>query len=290
MVAVMTSILRRLVVLFLGLAAVILSSSCTVPVPSAAGPRLYVLDCGTIGPLDPKLFGLAANEIKGTAVWLAAPCFLVVHSKGTLIWDVGHISDAGISGDGGEVVQRDVFRARRRLRAQLADLGYSVEDIDYLAMSHHHSDHTANANAFVASTWIVQQPEYDVMFSDASARLRVPYRALEKAKRIALNDADHDVFGDGTVVVKSAPGHTPGHQVLFLKLSKFGPLLLMGDLYHLREQKVLDRVSTFEFDGAMTRRTRRSVETFIAESGAQAWIQHDPLTYSSLKKAPAYYD
>jgi len=34
--------------------------------------------------------------------------------------------------------------------------------------------------------------------------------------------ADHDVFGDGTVVIKFAPGHTPGHQVLSLKLANTG--------------------------------------------------------------------
>lgn len=39
------------------------------------------------------------------------------------------------------------------------------------------------------------------------------YEKLEHAKKIVLNDADHDVFGDGTVVIKTAPGHTPGHQM-----------------------------------------------------------------------------
>jgi glyoxylase-like metal-dependent hydrolase (beta-lactamase superfamily II) len=98
------------------------------------------------------------------------------------------------------------------------------------------------------------------------------------------------VFGDGTVVIKTAPGHTPGHQMLFLKLKKFGPLLLMGDLYHFPEEKTLDRVPTFDFDAAMTRATRKKVEAFVKETGATAWIQHDPATYAPLKKAPQYYD
>ena len=33
-------------------------------------------------------------------------------------------------------------------------------------MSHYHADHTANANAFAKSTWIVQQAEYDMMFKE----------------------------------------------------------------------------------------------------------------------------
>jgi glyoxylase-like metal-dependent hydrolase (beta-lactamase superfamily II) len=159
-------------------------------------------------------------------------------------------------------------------------------------MSHYHADHTANANLFAASTWIVQQAEYDIMFSEAEVGIRMPesYRDLKAAKRITLNNADHDVFGDGTVIIKTAPGHTPGHQMLFLRLAHFGPLLLEGDLYHLPEEKTLDRVPTFDFDGAMTRATRKRVDEFVAETGATMWIQHDPPTNAALKKAPDYYD
>jgi glyoxylase-like metal-dependent hydrolase (beta-lactamase superfamily II) len=162
----------------------------------------------------------------------------------------------------------------------------------YMAMSHYHADHTANANLFAGSTWIVQQAEYDIMFSETQVGIRTPesYKDLKDAKRIALKNADHDVFGDGTVVIKTAPGHTPGHQMLFLKLRNSGPLLLLGDLYHLPEEKTLDRVPTFEFDAAMTRATRKSVDTFIRQSGAKSWIQHDPVTYAPLKKSPQFYD
>ena len=98
------------------------------------------------------------------------------------------------------------------------------------------------------------------------------------------------MFGDGTVIIKTAPGHTPGHQMLFLRLKHFGPLLLAGDLYHLPEERTLDRVPTFDFDAAMTRATRRKVDAFLAETGAQMWIQHDPATNAPLKKAPQFYD
>jgi len=122
--------------------------------------------------------------------------------------------------------------------------------------------------------------------------IRTPdsYRELKDAKRIVLKNADRDVFGDCTVVIRTAPGHTPGHQMLFLKLRNFGPLLLMGDLYHFPEEKTLDRVPSFDFDAAMTRATRRNVDAFVRQTGAQAWIQHDPATYAPLKKAPQFYD
>jgi glyoxylase-like metal-dependent hydrolase (beta-lactamase superfamily II) len=259
--------------------------------PEVSGPKLYVLDCGTISPMDPALFNLKKEEIKGD-VSFASPCYLIVHAQGTLVWDVGQVPDAKIKDDGTEAVEQDILKATRRLSTQLAALDHPIDGINYVAMSHYHADHTANANAFVKSTWIVQQAEFDMMFKEGQIGIRSPdtYKALRDAKRITLNNADHDVFGDGTVVVKSAPGHTPGHQMLFLKLARFGPVLLEGDLYHLPEERTLDRVPTFDFDAAMTRATRVKVEQFLKDSGAQMWIQHDPPTYAALKKAPEFYD
>jgi N-acyl homoserine lactone hydrolase len=276
---------------FAAMALAIGAHPASAAAPKVTSVRLYILDCGTISPMDPKLFGLEAKEIKSDASFVS-PCYLVVHPKGTLVWDVGQVPDQDIKDDGTEATVQGILKAKHRLLPQLAALGYQPKDITYLAMSHYHADHTANANLFAGSTWIVQQAEYDVMFSDKQVGIRTPdsYKDLKNAKRITLNNEDRDVFGDGSVVIKTAPGHTPGHQMLFLKLKKFGPLLLMGDLYHFPEEKTLDRVPTFDFDAAMTRATRKKVDAFVKQTGATAWIQHDPATYAPLKKAPQYYD
>jgi glyoxylase-like metal-dependent hydrolase (beta-lactamase superfamily II) len=269
---------------------VTLASLCAAKPASVTRLRLYIMDCGTIMPMDPALYSLKAEEIKGDTGFVT-PCYLIVHPKGTLIWDVGEIPDKDIPDDG-TVVAQSVFRASRRLSTQLHALGYEPQDITYLAMSHYHADHTANANMFAKSTWIVQQADYDMMFSTADISIRAPatYQDLKTSKRITLNNEDHDVFGDGTVIVMTAPGHTPGHQMLFLRLAKFGPLLLAGDLYHLPEERSLDRVPTFDFNADMTRATRKRVEDFLKANHATMWIQHNPALNATLKKAPEYYE
>ena len=139
------------------LAALLLAAALTAGCaqkPVAAGPKLYILDCGDIRPMDPTLFGLKKEEIAGDASFVT-PCYLVVHPKGTLVWDVGQVPDAQIPDDGTEVVVLDLLKARRKLAPQLEALGVKVGDVDYLAMSHYHFDHTANANLFAGSTWIV---------------------------------------------------------------------------------------------------------------------------------------
>ena len=269
----------------------VIGCGSAIAAPAAKELRLYVFDCGTIAPGDPKMFNLTREEIHGDGGF-ASPCYLVVHPKGTLMWDVGQVPDAAIPGDGTEGVRNGVLKARKKLVPQLAAVGYEPKDITYLAMSHYHGDHTANANLFAASTWIVQKAELDVMFGSKSIAMATPddYKDLKSSKRITLENADHDVFGDGRVVIKSAPGHTLGHQILFLRLEHFGPLLLAGDLYHYPEEKTLDRVPTVDVDANLTRASRKTVDAFVKRTGATMWIQHDPATYARIKKAPAYYN
>jgi glyoxylase-like metal-dependent hydrolase (beta-lactamase superfamily II) len=180
----------------------------------------------------------------------------------------------------------------KSLKGQLAAAGYAPKDITYLALSHYHYDHTANSNDFANATWLVRQVERDAMFAEKPPDMvqRTTFNALKNSKTVLIKTDDYDVFGDGLVVIKWAPGHTPGHQVLYVRLAKTGPVLLSGDLYHYPEELRLDRVPTFDVDTAQTRRTRAAIDAFLKKNRAQLWIQHDIIANGALKKAPAFYD
>jgi len=258
------------------------------PAPPTS-PRLYVFDCGDIRGLDPTAFRFKKEELAETD--FVVTCYLIVHPRGTLMWDVGVIPDSAFKADGAPVTEgRSTMKTP--LKAQLAAVGYQPADITYLALSHYHSDHTANANQFAASTWIVQQAERDFMFTEKPAGIIKPehYGALKNSKTIVLENEDHDVFGDGTVVLKTTPGHTPGHQALFVKLAKTGPLLLAGDLYHYPEERTFKRFPTFEFNVEQSAASRARMDDFMKTTGAVMWIEHDIPTHARLKKAPAYYE
>src|SRR5690349_5450332 len=96
-----------LVISAIGLAACSAKAPASAEATAAAstGPQLYVLDCGTISPMDPeKNFNLKKEEIKGDAHFVS-PCYLIVHPKGTLVWDLGQVPDAKIKDDGSEAVE-----------------------------------------------------------------------------------------------------------------------------------------------------------------------------------------
>jgi glyoxylase-like metal-dependent hydrolase (beta-lactamase superfamily II) len=207
------------------------------------------------------------------------------------MFDTGGIGDEHFPADGSPA-KEGIMSATRKLVPQLASAGYKPADITYLVMSHYHSDHTANANLFAGATWIVQKAEHDVMFSDKPVPILQPetYSALRTAKTKVLNNEDFDLFGDGTVVIKTTPGHTPGHQVLFVKLAKFGPVILSGDLYHYPEEIATGKTPTFEFDAATSAKSRAGVQAFAKQTGAKLWIEHDKLTHAAQPKAPKYLE
>ena len=251
--------------------------------------RLYVFNCGSLNISDPERFRFHKEDLATTNMSVA--CFLIVHPKGTLMWDVGAVPDGALK-PGEKSALEGYATITETLKSQLEKTGYEPSDIQYLAFSHYHYDHIANANEFAAATWLVRKVERDAMFAAKPPDKVNPanYSELKNSKTTIIPTDDYDVFGDGTVVMKLAPGHTPGHQVLFLKLKKTGPIVLSGDLYHYPEERKLKRVPTFETDQQQTVETREKIEAFLKESGAQLWIQHDYTAFAKLKKAPQYYE
>jgi len=281
----------------LAMLSVSLAASVTIALAQTAVPvRLYVFDGGILES-DPGRYQLTKEDVGETR--LSVACFLVAHPRGLLMWDTCAVPDAEWTPTGQPVATRLVLAdgAERRvtiqssLEAQLKATGRRAADVNYLALSHYHWDHTANANAFAGSTWLVPPAEREGMFGKPAGTVRpATYERLRTSKSVAVTAAEHDVFGDGTVIIKSAPGHTPGHQVLYVKLPKTGPVLLSGDLYHYPQERSMNRYPTFEFNVDQTRQSRAGVEAFLMRTGAQLWIQHDLTAHAKLRKAPQFYE
>ena len=199
--------------------------------------------------------------------------------------------DSHFKSDGAPVVE-GVVTATKPLLPQLAAAGYAPRDVTYFALSHFHSDHTGNANEFASATWIVQKAERDFMFADSPQGIIQPatYVALRNADAKILDNEDFDVFGDGSVVVMATPGHTPGHQVVAVKLASRGTVVLGGDLYHYPEERTTGRIPTFEFDAEQSKASRARIEKYLEDNDAALWIEHDIATHAALPKSPGYVD
>ncbi len=207
---------------------------------------LYVFECGTILSRDVSMFSPGVDQ--GKEKLLTDSCYLIRHPDGDLIWDTGLPDQIGKDGI-------DAFEGQFHMSVthpyadQLAEIDVDPGDIKLLAISHFHSDHTGNANLFKNAQLIIQQEEYDAAFGAEPEKFGfnpASYSEIDRDK-IKILEGDYDVFGDGSVVIKRAVGHTPGHQMLFVKLPQTGPVLLSGDLYHFTSNREHQRVPAFNF-------------------------------------------
>lgn len=254
-----------------------------VPLTAQAQLRLSVFDCGRLSFDDVSAFGLTNEETVVRELFV--PCYLIQHADHLLVWDAGLPLAA--------VGQTDAnSRYERSFIDQLGEMRIEAEDIDFIAFSHMHYDHVGAANAFTEATLLIQQSEVAVAFDSTEPGVAVQpelYAGIIDNPRITLT-GDHDVFGDGSVRIISAPGHTPGHQVLYLELENFGPLVLSGDLYHFEFSRANRRTPVFNTDSAQTLESMDKVEAFVRQSNATFWIEHSLELAETLNLAPAYYD
>ena len=256
-----------------------------------ASVQLYVFNCGDFRFPSVENFSIGDNET--TVRDLVVPCYIIDHPRGTLLWDGGLPSaTANISGWQRDPETGVQVRMQQTLQSQLLDmdLGFDLTSINLAAFSHIHYDHVGVANELTNAKWLVQRGDYEVVAQGGTVPAYDPALLAEIKKRpTQVLDGDYDVFGDGKVRLISATGHTPGHQVLYVELADFGPLMLSGDLYHFRLSRDQRRVPMFNVDKNQTLAAMDKVEALVAETGATFWIEHDAALFETLKLAPNFY-
>lgn len=255
--------------------------------------QLIKLDCGSIYVADLDIFS-TAGDYAGETDTFSNTCWLVRHPEGNLLWDLGL---PGILTSQDEQTT-GVFTVwlEKTISQQMDELGLPMGDVDYVAISHSHFDHTGQADLLDDSLWLVNQMEYEYMFpapevaeveptegdneadgSDAASQ----FPGFEPLRHEIIAD-NHDVFGDGSVIIFMTPGHTPGHSSLLVNLPETGPVLLTGDLYHRAESRELKRVPQFNTSEETTLASMDAFEAKAAELGAKVIIQHEPTDTDDL--------
>jgi N-acyl homoserine lactone hydrolase len=259
--------------------------------PQSTVQRMYVFNCGESRTTDVSRWSPGVNV--GQPWEFSNNCYLIRHAKGWMLWDSG-FSDAVASMPDGLVAAGGALRAQlpKTLVSQLAEVGIKTTDITYIAFSHFHPDHAGNANLFTGATLYIQETEYDAIFGATPQKFGFNPATYEnlRANRVVKLKGDHDVFGDGSVVILSTPGHTPGHQSLLVRLPKTGVVILSGDLAHFQSNWDNRRVPGMNFNSAQTTASMERVAALIVSEKAQFWINHDKAQSAKVPKAPAYVE
>lgn len=250
--------------------------------------KLYAFNGGTVMANNLNLFA-QGDTYKGESKELSDAFFVIEHPKGALLWDTGLPemlvgNDPYTTPDGGFTISR-----KDSTLNQLKSIGLDSSDVDIIAFSHIHFDHTGGANHFANATWLVQQTEDDFINSEAiKGNSFYAPDSFSKLENKQILKGDYDVFGDGTVVIKYYPGHTAGHQALFLDLPNEGPTMLSGDIYHFEANRENGIVPQFNYDIPKSEASIKAFEAFVKEKQAKVYIQHDKGNFEAMPKAPNY--
>jgi len=232
------------------------------------------------------------GKLNGQKETLANPCYLIKHPKGNLIWEFGYQQSLADIKGGVTFYSSFHKNMKTKLTEQLNQIGLTPKDIDKVAISHSHDDHLGNIGLFPDSTFIVNQLEHQAMFSDESKAAKEMfeiYAVMEKADTVKF-DQLHDVFGDGSVVIKSTPGHTAGSSVLLVRLEKAGSLLLTGDLYTHSQARELQTVPSFVPYKQALRDSRKAFEALAKKENARVLIHHSKVDFEAMPVFPKYLD
>ena len=265
--------------LFAAAAACALMGTSAVAAPAAPKTvELYAIECGRLNMPNADMFS-DDGAYKDKPAKMVVPCYLIRHPKGDLIWDTG-LPQAATPAPEATVPT---------LLDQLKQIGLTPADIEYVSVSHSHFDHIGNAGKFASSTWIVDPDEKAHAFSETArknAAQFAAYSALETSKTKLIEQPTFDVFGDKSVVIYQAHGHTPGHTIALVRLKEAGPVLLTGDLWHMAESRAAKRVPRFNFNRADTLKAYELAEKIAAENKARVVRQHVVEDFDALPKFP----
>ena len=269
----------------------------------AQDTRMYAFSSGALTIGKGILQNLAPVD---PPIQIPVGFYVIKHPKGNIVFDTGNndklIADPNYWPEGLRGL-KPAMTPDVAIDAQLKKIGLTPDDIKYVVLSHMHLDHGGNVGKFPNSTIVVQKSEVQNAFwpepgtggpyviTDFQS-LRAPNSNYPNSQKMIQLDGDLDLFGDGSAVVHRWVAHTPGSQMMTVKLKNTGLAILTGDNVYFREnvEKNIapNIVLAYKPDGFY--RAYEWIRLMMATQKADYFTAHDPDAFKALKKPPAYYD
>ncbi len=246
----------------------------------------------------------AASE----TVHIPIPFYVITHPQGIILFDSGLGEEFREQVHGWwvhrlfQLALPYEFKKSDAAAEQLKKLGIPPEAVRFIVVSHLHYDHAGGLRDFPNATIVVSRGEWE--YANVGrwlARFRgVMTEQLEGIeKRLWIVDyqpgtaygpfdASGDLFGDGSLILISTPGHTPGHQSLLVTTGLGRRVLLTGDAVWAQENYRVPApkgwaVRHFEENGAEAWETTLKIQKFSQMYPDILIIPgHDPFLWKQL--------
>jgi glyoxylase-like metal-dependent hydrolase (beta-lactamase superfamily II) len=221
------------------------ASSVAAMSHGAAGPKIFWTASGLFGPLPISVLLPSYPKDQDHDIMIPINMWIIDHPKGLMVFDTGNnvaISDGNCTSHWNEgfcgLLQPSQTRADV-MDKQLEKVGLSVGDVKIVITSHSHLDHIGNIEMFPDAIHVIQKKElyqawWPEKFQRGGAHVMADYDDARDFTYFELN-GDYDLFGDGSVVIISTPGHTLGHQSVKVRLNDTGTVILAQDAVWIKE-------------------------------------------------------
>jgi glyoxylase-like metal-dependent hydrolase (beta-lactamase superfamily II) len=266
-----------------------LSAFSTVAwVESAVAQKVYWATSGTFGPFD--IQSVLPTYPESRPVRWPVNTYIIDHPMGLVVFDTGNnvaISDgnctahwsAGVCNFSRPEQSRDQVIDR-----QLEKIGYGIDDVKIVITSHSHLDHIGNIEMFPDAIHVIQKLElYQAWWPEKFQRGFHVMADYDEARDFNYHaiEGDYDLFGDGSVIVLSTPGHTLGHQSVKVRLPESGTIIIAQDAIWMAENleghPPLSNYSVLDVNKSVDRLTMmRDLED------AKLWLGHDLPQYETF--------
>ncbi|MBE0692363.1 MAG: N-acyl homoserine lactonase family protein [Aquamicrobium sp.] len=218
---------------------------------------------------------------------------LIRHAQGNVLFDSGCSPQAAVDPEGrwGGLarVMTPIFTPDQTVVGELGKLGLSPDDIDVVICSHLHPDHCGCNEHFRRATIFCHAAEVAAARAEGAEQQGYFPREWDQPQGFRTFDGEHDLFGDGRIVLVPMPGHTPGLTVARVGLDRDGTFVLASDAAPLQANidEGMPPKNTWDMDLAAAalaqlRRFRDRGETVVSA--------HDDEQWQRLRKGAGFYE
>lgn len=210
--------------------------------------QVYWAASGFFGPFP--ITGLIPSIPKEKQRDISIPIsmWVIDHPKGLVVFDTGN--NVAVSPENCKsywtAANCDFLKPNQKrediIDMQLKKLGYSTDQVKVVVTSHAHLDHIGNIEMFPKAIHVLQKKELYQGWWPEQFQGRAPTGTfvmadIDNAREfnyLELN-GDYDLFGDGSVLILSTPGHTLGHQSMKIKLASGRAFIISQDAIWMQE-------------------------------------------------------